>query len=599
MLRKIDTLILRSFVGPFFAAFSIILFVLVLQFLTKYMDDIFGKGFEADVLARVFVYACATLVTMALPLGILLSSLMTIGGLGERYELAALKSSGVGLFKTIRPLIYATIVITVFSAWFSFFVMPLVNLKLYTLLFDLGKVKPTMVIEPKHYYTGIDDYVIRAEDVNHEREMLYQVKIYDHRQDIGNLRTIYADSARMMTNEAAGLMMVELFHGVSHEDMPKELGKEKTYQYQRYYFDTLNYRIQLTGFEMEESDPSTFAPHHYMQNIVQLYNGRDSLRKSQDTLAKDFKNYIRKYVYVDSALVDNGYRAKLQEEKRQEKLRQEEMLREQEGQGKDGEQNGRIGMGDGPPVHLAKLVTILPDTNKPKVPPAPRGGVLQPAKDLYQVSMDKPVLEWFNALNRSDILNKAVHAVRSVKNFSVVMVDRMKNEELKERKFDMELHGRIMLPVSCLVFLLLGAPLGAIIRKGGIGLPILFSILFFIIFYILMMWGKKFAKDEYIPVWVGIWLPCLVMFPFGAFFTVKAAMDAPIFNAELWGKTFKVLGKFLIQWWWPFKRKKVTKVSFWDNPKLNLTPAEMASLPEYMWSEKMRETIGEHKKSGK
>lgn len=583
MLRKIDTLILRSFVGPFFAAFSIILFVLVLQFLTKYMDDIFGKGFEADILARVFLYACATLVTMALPLGILLSSLMTVGGMGERYELAALKSSGVGLFKTMRPLIGATIFITLFSTWFSFFVVPVVNLKLYTLLFDLGKVKPSFAIKPKHFYTNLDDYVIHVEDVDKERDMLYKIKVYDHREDIGNLRVIYADSGRMIPNEVSGVMMIEMFHGVSHEDMPKELGKERTYQYQRYYFDTLNYRIQLTGFDVEESDPSTFAQHHYMQNIFELYEGREKLRRTIDTMSTEYGNYVAKYVFLDSMVVDPTYRVRANERKKLE----EERRKEQE---KEKWKKDSLKL-----VKPAQLVRILPDTAKPKLAPGPRTGVVPEASKMYSISNQKPVLEWFNPLNRLDILNKSIHSSRAVKNHAVVMLDRIKNEDLKERKFDMEFHGRMMLPVSCLVFLLLGAPLGAIIRKGGIGIPILFSILFFIFFYILMMWGKKFAKDDILPVWIGIWLPCVVMFPFGVLFTYKAARDAPIFNSEVWGKVFRLAHRLLIVWWWPFKKKKRPKVSFWDNPKLNLTPAEIASIPEYMWSDKLRETLNDAK----
>ena len=165
-------------------------------------------------------------------------------------------------------------------------------------------------------------------EVDRETDFLYKIRIYDHREDIGNLKIIMADSGRMMPNQASGNMMIELYHGVSHEDLPKEIGKEKNFQYQRYYFDTLLYRVQLTGFEMEESDPSTFAPHHYMQDIIELYDTRAHLIRNIDSISDEFGKYVNKYVYVDSALVDPGFLKRKQELREQEELEKQKRNRE-------------------------------------------------------------------------------------------------------------------------------------------------------------------------------------------------------------------------------------------------------------------------------
>ncbi|HEX2901316.1 MAG TPA: LptF/LptG family permease, partial [Bacteroidia bacterium] len=260
---KIHKLILRSFAGPFLVAFTVILFILVLQFLSKYMEDIMGKGLDSIVLAKVFGLASLTLVTMALPLGVLLSSLLTLGNMGERYELAALKSGGVGLFKAIRPLIHATIVITIGSMFFSFFVTPMSNLKLYTLLYDLSKVKPTFALKPNHFYGGIDGMVVHVGDINRETDLLSRIKIFDHSDQVGNNRITVAATGKMVPSEATGYLDLTLFNGEMFEKAPHEGGGPNAEKTQIFSFDTLMYKVPLQGFNLEQSDEETFRNHQY------------------------------------------------------------------------------------------------------------------------------------------------------------------------------------------------------------------------------------------------------------------------------------------------------------------------------------------------
>lgn len=488
---KIHILILRSFVGPFLIAFAVILFVLVLQFLAKYMDDIMGKELGSEILAKVFVLACLTLVTLALPLGVLLSSLLTMGNMGERYELAALKSSGVGLFKAIRPLIHTTIVITVGSLFFSFFITPMANLKLYTLLYDLSKVKPSFALKPNHFYNGIDGMTVHVGDIDRETDTLYRVKIFDHTDQIGNNRITLASRGTMIPSKATGYLDMTLLNGEVYEKAPNEGGGPKTERTQVFSFDTLRYRVTLQGFNLEQSDEETFSNHHYMLNVFELNRAIDSLYGRFGTFAEDFKDFNRKYMHLDTTM-NKGFK--------------EQLENDSVPLGKDG---------------------------------------------IVAASVDKPVMEWFPEMTKKDLMAKTINQVQAMENYSKIMIDREEREADKIRKFEIELHTRWMLPASCIVFLFLGSSLGAIIRKGGIGVPVIFSIVFFIVFYILMMQGKKLGREDVLPVWVGVWLPILVMLPMAIFFTRQSATEAPILYGASWYK----VSRFLFGWL-PFMKKK-------------------------------------------
>lgn len=490
-LKKLHMLLIRSWIGPFVAAFSVILFVLVLQFIAKYSDELFGKGFEAIVIAKVFGYACLTLVPLALPLAILLSSLLTMGNLGERYELAAMKSSGISLFRQIRPLTYATLLITSGALLFSFYLVPLANLRLYTMLHDLGQVKPSFALKENHFYSDIDGLVIHVNTINRETDMLYQVKIYDHTDKIGNNRVTIADSGRMVPSGNSGYLKMSLYNGVIHEELPREPGNAVLDQYQRFYYDTLQYQVAMAGFDLEESEGSIFGAHHYMKDIHELVEATDSMQLRLHDYTGDLEEYMVKYTHVDS---------------------------------------------------------VVPQVYKDAVD---KDTTVYPADAPIEVDMDKPVWAWFPVVDSEELVTKATQHSRAVKNYSTIIQERLDRESLKLRKFQMEVHNRFMLPFSCIVFLFLGAPLGAIIRKGGVGLPVIFSILFFIIFYIMMIQGRKFARDEIMAIWSGIWLPVLVLSPLALLFTYSSATDSPILYKAGWWRIRKALSVVL-----PFLRKK-------------------------------------------
>jgi lipopolysaccharide export system permease protein len=489
--KKLHILVLKSWIGPFLIAFSVILFVLVLQFLSKYLDEIAGKDVGSDVLGKVFLYTCMSLVPLALPLAVLLSSLLTMGNLGESYELAAMRSSGIGLFRIMRPLTFATILVASGSLYFSFFLMPAGNLKLYTLLFDLGNTKASFALKEKHFYPGIDNMVIHVDEIDREKDILYGIKIFDHSTAIGNRNITIAESGFMKPNKDLGVLSLTLFNGVSHQEMMDQAGQKKKDPYQRFYFDTLRYEVQLEGFKMEETDENTFVSHNFMMDIDELYVAVDSMTKKFGKHAVDMQDYISKYLHVDTL------------------------------------------------PRAGDLVPTGPDT----VTYAPNGPVA--------VDEAKSVAFWFPSIPVPELLDRSVQHARAVKNYTKIVRERVDNEAEKLRKYRIEIHVRWMLPFSCMVFLFLGAPLGAIIRKGGIGVPVLVSILFFILFYILMIQGRKLARDGFMEVWIGVWLPVLVMFPMALVVSRQAQTDSPLLMAQSWYRTRRRLFG-----WIPFLKKK-------------------------------------------
>lgn len=466
-MRKLDKLLLRSFVTPFITAFGVVLLLLVLQFLAKYIDDITGRGLTADIMAKIFMLSCGILVTMALPLGVLLASLTTMGNMGEHYELAAAKSSGISLVRLVRPLFLAVLVITAASMLYSFYVLPAVNLKFYTLLTDVSRVKPTFALKPDHFYSDIDGYVIFVSDINRERDILYDVEIHDNSKDKGNLRVVYGDSGVMTRSDNEDFLYLTLFNGVVHEALPTR-GPDDKLAYRRIYYDTLEYSLKLSGFDLKESQDNHLAPHHYMKDIHELTAGMDSISRVMAKIRKRHDTEAVPLTHLDSAV--KAYR--------------------------------------------------LP-------------------KGAPRADWDSSVINHFNKRHRTEIYTRAVNQCRTIKNQAIVFRDKLRREEDKHRRFHIEWHYRVELPIACIVFLFLGASLGAIVRKGGLGYPVLFSVIFFILFYVLLIQGRKFARDEIMPVWMGVWLPVLVMLPFALAFTWQATMESSLFDPSAWSRFLK------------------------------------------------------------
>lgn len=462
-LKKLHLLILRSFIGPFAAGFSVTLFILVLQFLAKYQDDIFGKGFGTWVIMQLFCYASASLCLLALPLAILLASLMTLGKLGENYELAAIKSAGISLFRVINPLALVTILLMGVAFALSFYLIPIANLKLYSLLYDVQQTKPELVLKPGLFYHGIDGYTLRISGKNPETNTLYDVQIYDHTQNRGVVQRILADSGSMIVSPDKRSMMMTLFHGSQHNEPVPEPGKTQKWTYTRFYFDTLRYRFDLTGFSLNKTDEQLFASHQYMLNIQEIGTALDSMKKFRKTIAEETRLFLHPQFMFETRLQK----------------------------------------------HNSVDTTTFSNS-----------------------------LSLFPQHQRKEICQRTLNSIRGSLNY--LEVARLRNSELQrsEAKYSIEYHLKFCLPIACIIFLYIGAPLGAIIRKGGLGMPVIISIGFFILFYVLMTQGKKLAREDVLPTWLGVWIPILVTAPIAVYLSRQSTTDSRLFDLHSWKKMF-------------------------------------------------------------
>ncbi len=440
---KLHLLVLKMFISPFLAGFSVSLFILVLEFLARYQSDIFGKGFPAVVIAKLFFYAMIPMVVMALPIALLLSSLMTMGKMGEQYELVAVKSAGINVFKVIIPLLFFGVIVSGISFYFAAELIPKANLKLYSLLYDIEQTKPKFKLKPGFFNYTIDKFVIRASDKN-EQGIYKDVLIYEHTGKPGNLKTITAETANIYADYNTLYLHFFLYNGYRYEEAEDNYHPRARHPHYKIRFDTLHYRVDISDLGFHKTDESLFASHRYMLNLRKLKTSVDSLQGIPDTVIKDLEVYYDKYMHFS-------------------------------------------------------LLEKIPHYDKSVVP--------------------------FQALRKTSYYNAALNDIRNINNYLDFVKDRYKNALENVRKYEVEYYMKWMFPVSCLVFIMLGAPLGAIIRKGGLGASTVVSILFFIVFYVLMTQGKKLAVEGVLPTAVGVWLPIIVLLPVAMLVNYQVIQD--------------------------------------------------------------------------
>ncbi len=475
--KKLHLLVLRRFVGPFLASFSVALFILVLQVVAQRQNDIFGKGLGADVIGQLFLYISITLVVMALAMGVLLSSLMCFGNMGESYELAALKSAGIHPLRITYPLLIGGLLITLFAYWISFYVQPWANLKMYSLLYDVQNTKPTFALKPGVFNTLVDGYAIRMTSRGKD-DMMYDVMLYDHSDNRGAMKVTMADSGRMWMDNDNFYLRMKLYHGTSYEDIVPEASKPYNYPFSRANFDTLNYKMDLSGMGMKRTNENLFANHQYMLNVFQLIERLDSLKKRPNDARKSSMEYIAKVLHFQARINDSA--------------------------------RTRLAAQFTKPILLEQAAGIKPE-------------------------------------QRLAALYSAVGNARTVKNYTAFSIDQAKNYREDVLKYDVELHEKLSKPLAVIVLLLIGAPLGSIIRKGGLGMPVVIGVIFFIMLYLLNIQGKKLAREEVVPMWLGMWLPILVMSPIAAYLNWQSSRDSRLFEAGTWNTLFTDIWSALVR----------------------------------------------------
>lgn len=469
-MKKANLFIIKSFIGPFIMTFFIALFVLLMQFIWLYIDEMLGKGLEWYIIAELLIFASANLVPLALPLAILLASLMTFGNLGEHFELVSFKAAGISLQKVMQPLIILVTIITLSAFFFANNIIPVANLKFYSLLHDIRSQKPAFNILPDVFYNEIDGYVIRVKDKvpTEEGDMLKKVMIYNHTADNGNRQLTIADSGIMQISPDKSYFLVKLYHGVDYQE--KFEGRvDKIYPLSRFSFDEHEMRIDLTGFKLNRTNEELFKEDYRMLNLRQLSEKTDTIVNYFNHRTTDFFNAIQSSYIVNDTLFKQTY-----------------------------QQN----------------------TNAAKI------------------TLDE-ALKKVNKEQRDQIFNIALNSARTNKGRSSAMVVELDFHDENLINFEVEWHRKFTFSLACLIMFFIGAPLGAIVRKGGLGMPVVISVIFFLLFWILSISGEKMAKEKVIEVYQGMWLATAFLFPLGFFFTYKATTDSEMFNVDAYTSFIK------------------------------------------------------------
>lgn len=468
-LKKLNIFILKSYIGPLVLTFFIALFILVMQFLWKYVDELVGKGLEWYVIAELLFYASSTFVPLALPLAILLSSLMTFGNFGENYELVAMKAAGISLRRIMKPLIFLSVFISILAFLFSNNVLPIANLKFHSLLYDVRQQKLALNIKEGIFYNGIDGITIRISEKDDDKNIIREVMIYDHTDRMGNIKVTTAQWGKMELAPDKSTLLFHLYNGYNYEEIVNRRNYKVNRPFQRSHFKEQTRRFSGLDFALSRTDETLFRNNYQMMDLVQLEKSRDSL-SHELVLRKD-----RLYNSI----------------------------------------NDRY-------VNYTKVDTLLPDTT------------------FARIEADTAAI--VSTLGKSNQLNAADYALqsaRAIKNNIDFSLRDFEERAERIRKHEIEWHRKFTLSIACFILFFIGAPLGAIIRKGGLGLPVVVSIIFFVMFHIISITGEKYAKAGVLPPEIAMWLASAILLPMGVFLTYKATTDSPILDADAWNKVLK------------------------------------------------------------
>jgi len=479
-MKRLHSYIIKSFVGPFVMTFFIVLFILLMQFLWKYVDDFVGKGLEFEVLAEMMFYASFALLPLAFPLAMLLASIMTFGSMGENYELVAMKASGISLFRIMRPLIVIAVVITGTAFYFSNNIVPKTNLQFSTLLYSVRQQKPELILQSGVFTNEVDGYSIKVGRKDNKTKMLYDFLIYDHTGNKPNESVTVADSGLLSITDDKKYMVLTLFDGVNYQEVKPERGSDKdNYAYRRNSFDEQTIRVKTRGFDFNRRDESIFKNQSRMLNLTEL-------SYMEDTLRNDY--YIRLQKYIS-----------------------------------------QVNLNPTLTIRLFNLMTTE-DSLKRDFPVA--DSIFN--FDNYFAGIDKWV--------RADIAGQALTSARGIVQNLNMFQNQLYAHKTNLNRYEMETHRKFTLSMAVLIFFFIGAPLGAIIRKGGLGMPVIVSILLFIFYYIISITGEKSAREDVWSMVNGMWLSTYIFLPVGVWLSYKAATDASIMSAETYTRFFSRLG---------------------------------------------------------
>ncbi len=474
-MKTIYRFVLKSYLGPMVLTFFIVTFVLVMQFMWLHIDELVGKGLGMNVIAELIFYFAVSSIPMGLPLATLLAAIMTLGNLGENYELLAMKSAGMSLPRITKPITILVSVICVLSFFVANNFVPYAIRQTQALIYDIRNQKQTIEFKDGVFFNGIPNMSIRVARQHPETGLLTNILIYDTRDMSGKMTTTRADSGYIRMSDDKKFLLATLYHGETYEE---------TRNYQWYDASTLRRHIfqrqvgviPLEGFDFARTNTDAFT-NGQTQNIVQLSHGIDSLAHLSDsTNTLSYTPLIRDYLFTrDTTLLGNV------------------------------------------PDSTRRVLALRHDANL--------------LDSIARMDVHQKKALWNDA--RSVAANS-----RGFFTFDEDTAKRILNDLYRYR---VEWHKKLSLPVSIMIFFLIGASLGAIIRKGGLGMPIVVSVIFFVIYYIISITGEKLAREGTWSAFAGVWISTFILLPLSVFLTYKATHDSNLFNPDWYFSRIKKL----------------------------------------------------------
>jgi len=475
-MKKVYLLILQAFIKPFIVTFCIVMFVLLMLFLFKYIDDLIGKGFEWHVIMELIGYQCAVQLSMALPLSMLLSSIMTFGNLGESYELVAIKAAGVSLRKAMQPLFVLVAIFAGGSFLFSDYILPVVNLKMGSLLWDVRNKKADFLIKPGIFNNAIQGYTIRAKGKSKDGTVLNDLIIYQNNPSSGRAASnvMVAKLGYVYNSRDQKYMILKLVDGVRYEDSRTQNQKiyDERQQYSRFYFKETEQKFDMSGFDLVRTDENLFKQHHQMLNLRQL-----KLKSDTNKMAIDSIQSIAAKEHKSNNLFTSPY-------------------------------------------------------------------FKQTDTATAKIEINGSILDYVPKDMRRTVVNSAINQIHQYKDLGFNRINEYQAVVEKDIRYDIEWHRKFTLAISCLLLFAVGAPLGAIVRKGGLGAPVVMSIIFFLIYHIISTVAEKSARDGAITPFWGMWMAIVVLTPLAIFLTYKSTTDSTLFDAT----QYKLKLELILKW---------------------------------------------------
>jgi len=456
-LKKVDILLLRSYVGPFAVTFFLSMFLFLMQFLWKYIDELVGKGISTDILAKLIFYSLADLVPMAMPLTIMVAGLMTFGNLSESFELVAMKSNGISLLRALRPIFILMCCLAVMNFLFLNYVIPKAKLEQAGLMIDVRQKKPTFNLAEGVFYHNIEGFAIRVGKKEADNQTVRDVLIYEYKKD---------DSKRL------NVLRAEWGTMILYEEMTTAPEYRKTHPFNQMYFEKQRMQIDLSSLDFTFSDRDLIASDYRLQNVSQLLKVIDTFDMKCAMLRSDNSKYLGKYIHAPGVMTQD---------------------------------------------------TTLQRFRRNSV--------------AFASLKEDQMIKNYPQEQRATIVAAAVNHARSVKGTEEGLFTSLEFEETDVDLYRSELHKKFAFSILVILLFLISAPLGAIIRKGGIGMPLVISVVLFVLFYAVNLTGEKMGKEGIVPVWIGSWMSSMLLFPIGIVITYRASIDKsfqgsnPLMNA--------------------------------------------------------------------